>query len=97
MPEIYLKGRPLDGQAIEIGPVQDLPPEFDAIKEDGTCLLKTGIEFVGERGCAGSAHTQLHGYVVGVDAQPLHRVSGWSLRAGPRTAARCVGKGAAIS
>jgi hypothetical protein len=39
MPEIYLNGRPLDGQAIEIGPAQDLPPEFYAIKEDGACLL----------------------------------------------------------
>ena len=39
MPEIYLNGRPLDGQAIEIGPAQDLPPEFYAIKEDGARLL----------------------------------------------------------
>jgi hypothetical protein len=68
MPEIYLKGRPLDGQAIEIGPVQDLPPEFDAIKENGTCLLKTGIEFVGELDRAGSAHTEVHRHVVVVDA-----------------------------
>jgi hypothetical protein len=39
MPEIYLNGGPLDGQAIEIGPVQDRPPEFYAIKEDGAGLL----------------------------------------------------------
>jgi len=65
---------------------------------DSACLLqKTGIEFVGERGCPGSAHTQLHGYVVGVGAQPLHSVSGWSLRAGLRTAAKRVSKGAARS
>jgi hypothetical protein len=38
MPEIYLNGGPI-GQAIEISPVQDLPPEFCAIKEDGACLL----------------------------------------------------------
>jgi hypothetical protein len=67
MPEIYLNGGPLDGQAIEIGPVQDQPPEFYAIKEDGACLLlKTGIEFVGELDRPGSA--ELRRYVVSVDA-----------------------------
>jgi hypothetical protein len=39
MPEIHLNGGPLDGQAAEIGPIQDLPPEFYAVKEDGACLL----------------------------------------------------------